>query len=457
MLPKLQAILKWAVVLLLTVTLLGVSKDALRFNPAEAAVVPYRYDLVGWHITNFFSKWVHRAARSLPWNTLSSAEKQMRLERYFDLGATISNLQPQLEKASAGVGAEADAELMSLQKELERARSARDDLRNDAEELVEGAVSGVVLDEGLGSLAGLIFPPVDIRLAGTPKVLVTSPRSVIARTHDVLLRPDIKVQDREAVEDELLGGSNLSALVLDIGGVATYPASLPNNQPLHWTLQISAHEWLHHYFFFRPLGQNIGSSSEMHTLNETAANLAGREIGDRAFEKLGGSIERPMLGSASEMPMAEDPEMPEAFDFDVEMHRTRMRVDELLEAGRVERAEAFMEERRRLFVENGFPIRKLNQAYFAFYGTYADSPASVSPIGDQLQAFRDLMPSIGEFIRAVSAVSSYEQFLEKLAELGAGALYDSPAPCGWLSVLQSLNCDNMTRVAITRTVIRAHR
>ena len=80
-----------------------------------------------------------------------------------------------------------------------------------------------------------------------------------------------------------------------------------------------------------------------------------------------------------------------------------------------------MEERRLVFVEQGYAIRKLNQAYFAFYGTYADLPASISPIGGQVERFRELVPDLGEFIRAVSRISSYEQFLDMLAELEAAA------------------------------------
>ena len=100
-----------------------------------------------------------------------------------------------------------------------------------------------------------------------------------------------------------------------------------------------------------------------------------------------------------------------------EMRGTRLKVDEMLADGRVEEAEAYMEERRRLFVENGYPIRKLNQAYFAFYGTYADLPAAISPIGDQVKQFRELVPELGEFIRVVSDISSYEEFLSTLEEV----------------------------------------
>ena len=48
-----------------------------------------------------------------------------------------------------------------------------------------------------------------------------------------------------------------------------------------------------------------------------------------------------------------------------------------------------MEQRRQLFVENGYYIRKLNQAYFAFYGAYADVPggaAGEDPVGPAVRA-----------------------------------------------------------------------
>ena len=80
-----------------------------------------------------------------------------------------------------------------------------------------------------------------------------------------------------------------------------------------------------------------------------------------------------------------------------------------------------MDERRVMFEGHGFHIRKLNQAYFAFHGTYAESPTSVSPIGDQLHEMNKLVPDLGDFIDIVSGMSSYAEFLDKLADLNARA------------------------------------
>ena len=68
---------------------------------------------------------------------------------------------------------------------------------------------------------------------------------------------------------------------------------------------------------------------------------------------------------------------------------------------------------------HGYAIRKINQAYFAFHGSYADSPSggSVSPVYGQLIAVRNNSESTAEFLRAVREIKSAAE-LEQLA--GAG-------------------------------------
>ena len=68
-----------------------------------------------------------------------------------------------------------------------------------------------------------------------------------------------------------------------------------------------------------------------------------------------------------------------------------------------------MESRRRFLNERGFRIRRINQAYFAFHGLYADTPASISPIGPKLQELRDHLASLGDFIRVAAELTSEEQ------------------------------------------------
>jgi len=419
---KRRRLLKWTAFALASLVLLSVSHDALRLNVAEQASQAYRFDVVQYQLTNFFDKWVHRLVDALPWHSLSKEERRLQIAEYFELGEEISRLRRELQGAAARADGLASAEVSTLEERLDDVSARSNRLRQDVEETVESVISAVVVSEGLGTWGEIIFPPVDIRLAEPPKLLVTSPRDRIERTHDVLLKPKISIGERESLEQRVEDAGGLSVVVVDIGGVATFPASLPNDQPLQWTLQTSAHEWLHHYLFFRPLGQNISRSDDMQVLNETVANIAGREIGNRAFQALGGEVDQGLEMGLQGVEATPDAERPKdrddgAFNFNREMRETRLRVDELLDEGLIVEAEAYMEERRKLFVANGFNIRKLNQAYFAFYGTYADSPASVNPIGGQLQRLRSRVPDVGSFVRAVSRFSSYQEFLESLAAL----------------------------------------
>ena len=73
-----------------------------------------------------------------------------------------------------------------------------------------------------------------------------------------------------------------------------------------------------------------------------------------------------------------------------------------------------MESRRQIFVENGYRIRKLNQAYFAFHGAYADRPggaagASEDPVGSAVRKLRNQSPSLAVFLNRISWMWSYEQ------------------------------------------------
>jgi hypothetical protein len=84
------------------------------------------------------------------------------------------------------------------------------------------------------------------------------------------------------------------------------------------------------------------------------------------------------------------------------MRKLRLEVDDLLAKGKVDEAEALMDARRRFFNDHGIPIRRINQAYFAFYGTYAASAASSNPIGPKVDQVWERTKDVGRFL-AVSA------------------------------------------------------
>ncbi len=96
------------------------------------------------------------------------------------------------------------------------------------------------------------------------------------------------------------------------------------------------------------------------------------------------------------------PPDPNVFDFRAAMRETRLTAERLLGEGKIAEAEAYMESRRDFFAQHGYFFRKLNQAYFAFHGSYADSPGSVSPSGGQLASVRKGFRDFGGFLRHVA-------------------------------------------------------
>ena len=417
-------------IVFLSLVILFMGRGESHFSPVEVTASPYLYDLITWEISNLPDKWIHKLGSLLPWNRRSHQERLDELQEFFTIGQEIRDLERSLVDIASRPSRETghldspgttyqSERVEDLQNRLDDARDRLSNIRAEAEEALESEISAVLREEGLSSRIGLIFPAVDVALTSPPRVLVISPRDRIERKQTVLLESGMRVEDMDALEETIFSDQDLSALVTSIGGIATYPTIVRSDSSLRHAAITAAHEWLHVYWFFRPLGWNIFSSSEMNTLNETAADLAGRELGNRVYESITGQKPEPPPQSTS--PDEEPDEA--AFDFSRGMRETRLRADELLAEGRVEDAEAYMEERRRLFVDNGYQIRKLNQAYFAFHGTYAASPASVSPIGGEVQQLRDTSDSLGDFIRTMAGFGSYQEFQEHLR-----ALSESNAP-----------------------------
>jgi hypothetical protein len=197
--------------------------------------------------------------------------------------------------------------------------------------------------------------------------------------------------------------------VTGIGGLAAYPAMLLEASSLNSVAEVTAHEWTHHYLTPRPLGWSYDATPDARTINETVASVVGKEIGRRMVARYYPEHLPSEPQAVSEEPREDDPAPePPTFDFRAEMRETRIKVDELLADGRIEEAEAYMEERRQEFVANGYAVRRLNQAYFAFHGAYADEPgaAGEDPIGPAVRELRALSPDLRTFLGRVARVTT---------------------------------------------------
>jgi len=153
-------------------------------------------------------------------------------------------------------------------------------------------------------------------------------------------------------------------------------------------------------------------------MNETVASMVEDELSLELARRYYPDIyERRVADMAREQGDAPAVHHEDEFSFNANMRKTRIRVEALLEAGAVEEAEAYMEHRRQKLVEMGYYVRKLNQAYFAFYGSYAAGKgwaAETNPIGEQMRILRERNPSLADFMNTVAAMSSYQDLLEVL-------------------------------------------
>jgi len=78
-----------------------------------------------------------------------------------------------------------------------------------------------------------------------------------------------------------------------------------------------------------------------------------------------------------------------------------------------------MEARRQEFVAQGYGIRKLNQAYFAFHGAYADEPgaAGEDPVGPAVRDLRARSPDLHTFVVRVARVTTLAQLQALLGKV----------------------------------------
>ena len=373
---------------------------------------PYEQDIVRWEITHFPDKWLH-----LTVGIFGGPDAEERLERareFFRVGEGMHTKRREIERALAE-GA-TDEEVAALETERTRLARRRAELSPLVEETLEGAISQAADDLGVIARFGPVrWPPVDFAFQAGGHVLVRSPRDAIVRLDDRLLTSGISLPEQDELEQKVESlDDNISAIVARIGGVATYPAQVTPDTSLRGVLSVAGHEWVHHWLIFHPLGRAWLAGGELTSVNETVANIASEELSDRALELLTGEVvtrdpwRPPRVGEPRPTPE------PGVFDFRYEMRQTRARLEELLEGGNVAEAEAYLEERRLQFVERGYSIRKLNTAWFAFHGTYADGASSISPIEPQLRTIRADSADLAEFLNRVAVIDEDGE-LERIA------------------------------------------
>jgi hypothetical protein len=292
-----------------------------------------------------------------------------------------------------------------------------------AEATLQSQIEEALAAHGL-TTGGQTIPPTLYHISSTPLALIVSPRDRIEQLTNISVLPTLTLDEQISLEDKVAKSMNVSTLVVPIGGVGVYPTMVMETMDLNWTLNTIAHEWTHNYLNIRPLGLNYNTTNELRTMNETTASIVGGEIGRYVLQKYypemltsSNKEDSGLISLQHKFSSSKPPDNPPPFDFRAEMHDTRVKADEFLAAGKIEEAEAYMEQRRQVFWDNGYLIRKLNQAYFAFHGAYADVPggaAGEDPVGPAVRALRERSASLEEFVNTIAWMTSFEELQEAI-------------------------------------------
>jgi hypothetical protein len=364
---------------------------------------PNEYNLTAWEARTFANKWLYGLGRLFR-GARGTGQQDRDLSAFFGAIDQVDALERQ-----SGPDAE---------KQLALATSQRDALENKAEASIEGRITEIAKEKGLARDFGLIhmvWPPVDLEFTNPPRSLVTSPRDRIQLTGTTLLPAGLDLSKVEQIEDAKQAKDNVSALAVPLGGVGAYPTIIAYDSDYRDLLQLAAHEWTHNYLAFRPLGLHYYKNNDLRTINETVADLVGKEIADGVVAKWPLPPKPPpQADSAAQAPAAP------TIDVRAELVKLRGEVDALLVQGKIDDAEKLMDDRRDYLAANGYYIRKINQAYFAFNNLYAGaagSPGAVNPIGPKVDELRRRSGSLAAFLKVIGEVTSVNNLDNALARL----------------------------------------
>ena len=281
---------------------------------------------------------------------LGEADRHDLVLTYFDKVREVRNIESRLQNILSDPTLK-DPEIIAAPIIVERDDiwETLSELEPIVETVLQEQVATVLSRLGL-RLLGAPFPPVAFHFTRPPMALIISPREVIRQDANISLTADLALESQIKLEGDVESSSNVSSLVVPVGGIGIYPTMIQETSSVTWLTETIVHEWVHNYLTLHPLGMNYFTSPELRTMNETAANLLGKEISRMVLEQYYPAFVPPPPVEIPSTPPS--PTEPPVFDFRAEMRETRVTVDDMLAKGEIERAESYMEARRLVFWEN---------------------------------------------------------------------------------------------------------
>lgn len=380
----------------------------------------YEFDYVSWTISALGRKLLQSTLKTEQY--IPRTDQRELILEYLDLRNEVASLESELVNLVSDPDQEKRQNFESgLRADLDEKIRKRMALAPYVEQVLQYQINTSLVELEM-AVGGQLVPPVLYKSEPDSYALIVSPRDEIRQAANLMLVRGVSLDEIIELEMGIEEDLDLSALVVGIGGVGLYPSMIIETGNLDWLLHVVSHEWTHNYLTIRPLGMFYGTSPELTTINETIADLSADDIQRKTFELyypeyLPDEPDPPLdeTPASQDVSAEPDPTQEAVFDFRAEMHLTRLEVDRLLEEGRIEDAERYMESRRNLFWENGYLIRRLNQAYFAFHGSYAAEPGGAAgeegvDLGAELRELKAKTPSYRDFMRLVAWKWRLDQF-----------------------------------------------
>ncbi len=259
----------------------GIFRQSL--PPTSFHLVKWEFKALGGEIGQFFSR--HHE---------STDNATSEFATYFDNVEQIRTLEATIEAVKAG---DQPGDLPSLEDKLSVLRQDNSAMTGDIERQLEKKIKAMLSQEGIFNPLDkyvrfkIGFPPVKMILAKPPHLLVVSPRDRIESIREVNLLPEMSQEDMESIEAKV-DSLGVSSLVVDLGGLATYPSYITDEADLQFIIETAVHEWLHQYLAFTPLGfyyildlTGIRQDYDIATINETVVSMVSKEIGSMIYKE----------------------------------------------------------------------------------------------------------------------------------------------------------------------------
>jgi len=373
-------------------------------NQLNGIVAPYGFSIFNWEVKSLSQE----ISQVFSGTDKAQPDQSQVVVDYFAIMDKINAEEQTIEDITSGV---TSGDVTAHLNTLLTLEQQRDSLATQAQFVLESQVRATLNSLGIYNPLDCIlslkstFPPVLLRLQEPPKLLVVSPLGNISRLATIPLNNNMSLDNINKLEDAV-SALGVSALVVDLGGIATYPSFVANRYGLQFALNTAVEEWFHQYLFFRPLGFRYGleemgfnEPDYIVIMNETLAGIVSDEVANIIYNTYYASYYPPASSSGGDT-------APPTFNFNSFMRNTRLTVDSMLAQGQISQAKTYMEQQRLILVAHGRQIRKLNQAFFAFYGSYADQPGFENPIADNLTTLRDKSATLAAFVEQASGFTN---------------------------------------------------